>query len=73
MTGQDIDSILPGIDMLIFGIIIGALAAFFIPRIFHFSPIYVDCGCGAQAEMVRQCFESYATNASSHWQCGVFK
>lgn len=55
------------------GMVIGAFLVIVIPMVFHISPIYVDCGCGAQAEMARQCFESYATNSTDHWQCGVFK
>jgi len=50
--------------------LLGAITAIIIPIIFHFSPLYVDCGCGAQAGMARQCFES--GNLSS-WQCGVFR
>jgi len=54
---------------ILFIFFLGVLTAILIPAIFHFSPLYIDCGCGAQAEMARQCFES---NCSS-WQCGVFK
>jgi hypothetical protein len=57
-------SILAGVFLL------GVIATLVTQIIFHFSPIYVDCGCGAQAEMARQCFDS--GNLSS-WQCGVFR
>jgi len=59
-------------DFLLLAVVFfaGAVVATIIPIIFHISPIYVDCGCGAQASMARQCFES--GNLSS-WQCGIFK
>jgi hypothetical protein len=57
-------SILAGVFLL------GAFTAIVITAIFHFSPIYVDCGCGAQAAMARACFD---TGNLSSWQCGVFK
>lgn len=58
---------------ILFGIVIGVFLTITVPIVLHISPIYVDCGCGAQAEMARQCFESYANNLTNHWQCGVFK
>lgn len=59
-----------GIELLLAGFCLGVIAAIVIPILLGISPIYIDCGCGAQAEMARQCFES--GNLSS-WQCGVFR
>jgi hypothetical protein len=59
-----------GIEIFLAGLFLGAIAVIVLLMIFHPAPIFIDCGCGAQSAMARQCFES--GNLSS-WQCGVFR
>jgi hypothetical protein len=56
-----------GFSLLLAGFILGFLAAIIIPIAFHFSPIYVDCGCGAAIQAAHNCVASGDLNSS--W-CG---
>lgn len=47
-----------GFGLLLAGFLLGVLLTAVIIIIVNPGPLYIDCGCGAQSAMARQCFES---------------